>query len=47
MTPPHGGIDGIGGDNYDLSNKETMRRAKSFEKARFGGGSDEEEDPEI
>lgn len=46
MTPPHGGVYGIGGDNYDLSNKETMQRAKAWEKSRFGGES-EGEDSEI
>lgn len=37
----------MGGQNYDLSNKETMQRAKWWEQVRFGTGPEGEEDPEI
>lgn len=42
MTPPHGGTCTVGGHNFDLSNEESMRRAKRWEKVRYGRESDEE-----
>lgn len=46
-TPPHGGDCAIGGHNYDLSNKETMQRAKRWERIQYGTDYEGEEDPKI